>query len=214
MGPRELPTQEWETAVGRGAVYALLARALAYPSPRHLTELRDSIGPIVAGLSTGNTALDDRLEEVLRGLDAPIDELRNAHASLFTHIEPVDCPPYESAYNSADIFRQTQLMADVAAFYRAHGLRAGGVERERPDHITTELEFMGFMAHKEAHALEHLGPEQVAECRRTQSLFLRDHLGYWGPGFGRRVGLVAGQPLQRALGSLIADWLPARMEAL
>jgi TorA maturation chaperone TorD len=132
---------------------------------------------------------------------------------VFTHIEPEDCPPYESAYGFVDVFRQTDVMADVAGFYRAHGLVVGGTERERPDNVVTELEFMSFMARKEAVALDQLGADEVDECRRTQASFLRDHLGCWGPDFGRRVSLLTDHPLLRASGALLARWIEADLAA-
>lgn len=214
MQTRAPVSEEWEMAIGRSVVYTLLARALSYPTPDGLDELRTRLAPIATQLTTTDPLLDDLLGEVVRGFAAPIDELRDSHSLLFTHIEPEDCPPYESAYNSTDIFRQTNVMADVAAFYRAHGLQVGGLERERPDHITTELEFMGFMAHKEAHALEHLGSEQIEECRRTQAHFLRDHLGCWGPSFGRRVAVLAEAAPYTSVGSLLARWLDLDLTVL
>jgi TorA maturation chaperone TorD len=105
-------------------------------------------------------------------------------------------------------------MADVAGFYRAHGLQVGGTERERPDHVVTELEFVSFLARKEAYALLHLGDDEVLECRRTSARFLREHLGRWGPDFGRRVALVAEHEALRTAGGLLAAWLDQDMAAL
>lgn len=206
--------EQWELAISRAARYELLARTLAYPSAEHLDVLRGYVAPAAAGRAADPPALSDAVTRLARALDAPLAELRDAHTHVFTHIEPEDCPPYESGYGPADVFRQTEVMADVAAFYRAHGLRVGGTERERPDHVCTELEFLAFMARKEAHALDCLGADEVDECRRTQVHFLRDHLGCWGPDFGRRVAAVARHPLPAAAGRLLATWLEADMAAL
>ncbi len=135
------------------------------------------------------------------------------HGNLFTHIEPMDCPPYESAFSGTDVFRQTSVMADVAGFYRAHGLQVGGRERERPDHIGTELEFMAFMTEKEAYALEHLDADAVEECRRTQDRFLSDHLGCWAPGFARRVAVAAHDGPYVAIARALEAWLLADLRA-
>lgn len=206
--------EHWECAISRSARYELLARALAYPSEDQLSALRTRAVPAAIGRDADPPALALAVSELARALDAPLAELRDAHTHVFTHIEPEDCPPYESGYGPADVFRQTEVMADVAAFYRAHGLRVGGTERERPDHICTELEFMAFMARKEAYALDCLGGDEVHECRRTQAHFLRDHLGCWGPDFGRRVAAVARHPLPVAAGRLLAVWLEVDMATL
>jgi TorA maturation chaperone TorD len=105
-------------------------------------------------------------------------------------------------------------MADVAAFYRAHGVAAGGEERERPDHIATELEYVGFLARKQAWAVEHLGPDERDECVRAQRHFLRDHLGRWAPAFGHRLRLVASEPLLESIGALVAAWVAADLERM
>lgn len=204
----------WATAVARSALYGLLARGLAYPAPHHRHALDDHLLPTVARVRPADDELARELDAVVGHLGRPLDELQRAHAAVFTIIESRDCPTYETAYRGRDIFRQAQLMADVAGFYRAHGLRVGRAERERPDHITVELEFMSFMAAKEAYARAKLGDAQVQTCRRTEALFLRDHLGAWGPGFGRRLTVVSGHELYRSIGRLVAAWLTADMEHL
>lgn len=209
----EASTAELMTALGRAALYTLLSRALAFPTPGHRTELAEQVGPLAATVETGDEELDRLVREALASLDAPLAELRRAHSGVFTHIEPPDYPPYESAYDRADVFRQTTVMADVAGFYHAHGLRVGGAERERPDHIVTQLEFMAFMARKEAYALEHLGADEIAECRRTQVTFLRDHLGRWAPSFGRRIATFSGELTFQASGRLLERWIEAELEA-
>lgn len=198
----------WTEAAGRSIVYGFLTEALGYP------------GRVGSGATEATGTLDaaePALSSLLRravGLSTESDraELQRAHGLLFPPVESRDCPTYETAYRGKDIFRQADLMADVAGFYRAHGLRVGGAVRERPDHICTELEFMGFLARKEAYALEHLGPDEVERCREVSVLFLRDHLGCWGPGFGRRVAMVAEHPFYRTVGELLATWLEVDLD--
>ncbi len=204
---------EHTTAVARSALYAFLSRALAYPTPAHREELSEIIVPMVIGVQTGDDDADRLVREVVAGLNAPLPDSRQSHSRVFTHIEPPDYPPYETAFDSADAFRQSDVMADVAGFYRAHGLQVGGAERERPDHAVTELEFMAFMARKEAYALEHLGAEQVEECRRTQVSFLRDHLGRWAPAFGRRLATFCDDAFFRSVGSLLETWIETEIVA-
>jgi TorA maturation chaperone TorD len=74
-------------------------------------------------------------------------------------------------------------MADVGGFYQAFGLRVGRRERERVDHVTTDLEFMRFLTRKEAFARVHHGRPQIDICRRAQRRFWREHLGVWLPTF-------------------------------
>ncbi len=194
----------WKLAVTRSLVYSFLSRALAYPTPGHHAALRDRILPALEQLDTANQTADARLH-----VPASLDDMRAQHIAIFSITVSADCPDYESAYNGRDIFQQTQQMADVGGFYLANGLQAGGSQPERPDHITTELEFMSFLALKEAYALERLGDSELALAVEVQSLFLRDHLGCWGPGLGARIQARAGaeSPFYAAAGELLTDWL-------
>lgn len=91
------------------------------------------------------------------------------------------CPPYETEYcrQSLSVYRSQQL-ADIAGFYRAFGLEA---ERERPDHLVLELEFMAWLILKTLRA-ETLGDQEAAEVsRRAQARFFEEHLAWWTPAF-------------------------------
>ncbi len=203
-----------KTAIVRGLMYTFLGRALAYPNQEHQAVLRDHIAPILAELDLAEGS--ESLREALRGVDTPLEERRAAHTALFTLTVSADCPDYETAYDLRDIFQQAHAMADVAGFYRAHGLQVGGLEHQRPDHISTELEFMSVLAFKEAYALENLGRHEAEITREAQSLFLRDHLGCWGPAFGRRVRARAGgaDSFYAAVGGLLTDWLTDECDRL
>lgn len=194
------------TEMARGAAYAFLARALAYPAPQHREETEEHLVPLLSRTELPPPC-GPLLKRALERSQVNLEDLRRAHGRVFTAVESQDCPTYETAYVPGDVFRQAHTMADVAGFYRAHGLIVGGLERVRPDHIAAELEFMGFMARKEAYARQHLTAARVRDCRRTQRTFLRDHLGVWGPGFGRRLGVVAEDPFYSSLGDLLAAWL-------
>ena len=49
--------------------------------------------------------------------------------------------------------------------------------------ISCECEFLMFLALKEAYALEQDNQEMLAETRKAEKLFLRDHLGRFLPTF-------------------------------
>lgn len=203
-----------ELHLGRSAVYEFLANAYGYPGEQRATRLRELADELRE--LPGDLLPSGLLEPAIQLVTLPVSTLRLDYARVFTHTVSPDCPSYETAYSARDIFQQAQAMADIAGFYRAHGLKVGGQDRERPDHIATELEFMGFMALKQAYALEHLGPEPAEMCEETQRLFLRDHLGRWAGSLGTRTALTATrEPFYNAAGRLLAGWMEAecaRME--
>jgi TorA maturation chaperone TorD len=137
------------------------------------------------------------------------------YQNLFGHTARGKVPPYETEYGSQDLFRQAQELADVAGFYRAFGLAIPESRRERGDHISAECEFLSFLAIKEAYDLTR-GEEtttSLAEVRRVERTFLREHLGRFARAFARAVAREAGHPFYRALGELCFRFLSLECRA-
>jgi TorA maturation chaperone TorD len=199
-------------AAGRAVLYTLCAHGLALPTRARWERIERELLPAALALDAPEP-LPDLIQALAAAAPRSSDDLAPAHLRLFPPIASQDAPGYETAYRGDDLFRQVGLLADLAGFYRAHGVTAGGEEKERPDHIVAELEFCGVLARKEWYALEHLSPDEVEVCRETRVAFLRDHLGCWAPAFGRRVAAVAGHPFYRSLGSLTAAWIEADLDA-
>lgn len=198
-------------ATARSAVYAALSALLA-ADEAGVEALRSRVLPSLAGAGSGSEAVERTtatLEAVLSQNDTA--ELLRSHRGLLPPVESAQLPACESVYSGSDIFRQAQHMADIAGFYRAHGLVVGGSRRERPDHISVELEFMALLAAKEADALLNLGPDQIQMSRHAQALFLADHLGRWSPVFARRLAEQAtGGPFQ-SVAEALAGWIASEL---
>jgi TorA maturation chaperone TorD len=122
-----------------------------------------------------------------RALRVDPSRLALEYRQVFSHNLTPDCPPYETQYGATHIFWQSQQLADIAGFYRAFGVEVSGTAHERADHLAVELEFMGYLCAKEAHALEHAQATQAEICRDAQAKFLKDHVGRWVKAFGVRV---------------------------
>lgn len=200
-------------AAGRATIYALVAHGFASPSRERREILLDGLLPAALALELP-PPLDRHLGGVLAAHPASVGELSRAHLALFPPVAHPDAPGYETAYRGQDLFQQMNLLADLAGFYRAHGFRVGGDERERPDHIVVELEFCSIVARKELHALLELGSEEADVCRETLRFFVGDHVACWAPAFGRRAATVAIHPWYAALGRLLASWVAADAAAL
>ena len=172
-------------AVTRAMGYALLAHAFAYPDAAGISAMRE-----IAALAAPGLAATPLAELCGRAAEASQEELEAAYVNVFTVGYSPDCPTFETAYLAADLIQQTNRMADIAGFYRAFGVEgtSGGF---RPDDLSVELEFMAFLCQKQAYAAEHLTAARVAESKRAQRLFLREHLGRWGGGAGARVSACA-----------------------
>lgn len=193
-----------DLAIVRAAGYALLAGAFAYPDAARCAALREVAA--VTGDVLAQTPLAALAARAAEGLQA---QREAEHVQTFSVSSSVDCPTFETAYLSTDPSQQTQRMADVAGFYRAFGVDPAS-PGFRPDDVSVELLFMGFLCTKEANAREQHSAARVDQVRRAQRLFLRDHLARWGGSLGRRLALraPAGSFLQCA-GVELDAWLDA-----
>jgi len=210
MSETRTPTPQAADRVARSVVYAGLSAMLA-ADVTGIEAAGVQLRSVAASPEAGDAARSaaERLDGVLRSHTAA-DLLRDRRA-LLPPVESRDLPAYESAYGGGDLFRQAQQMADVAGCYRAHGLSVGGAERERPDHIAVELEFMACLTAKEADALVHLGPTQVELCRESAALFLTEHLGRWGPTFAARLAERSADGLCREVADVLAGWIASEL---
>ena len=179
-----------EKALATSHLYGLLSSAFLYPDEATLSNLRgawqeaESAIAILGcpdGLLEAMESLRSRLEQV-----SPLD-LQSEYTGIFSHTISEECPAYETQYGQSHIFQQTQALADIAGFYKAFGLEISDECRERFDNIAVELEFMAFMAHKEAYALTSGEEEQASVCQDAERKFLSNHLGRWVGQFAMRL---------------------------
>lgn len=201
-------------AAARSEVYGFLALAFAFPDEETLERLRARCASTTAGLKVLRCAKEARAcAAALEGATA--GGLQAAHLTCFGHAISKDCPPYEAEYGRANIFQKTELLADIAGFYRAFGLALAPRFRDRPDHLATELEFMEFLCRKEAyaHARGH-GRDKTAICRRAQRTFLAEHLGSWTFGFVRRLNKKASGGAYAPLAGLLDRFLGRELSSM
>lgn len=211
-------------ALGRSQIYRFLALAFRYPEAGTIPALcRLAHGVSVEAL--GEAA--SNLSTVLSGLAAAVqlvtlEELSEQHVATFGHVTMPDCPLHETACGVSEPFQQAQTLADIAGFYRAFGLEVASGTGERADHLAIELEFMHYLAYREAYALERHGAERVALIRNGERQFLQDHLARWAPVVARAVAArangvlgAAARVLEEFLADEVTRWgiSPARLVA-
>ncbi len=131
--------------------------------------------------------------------------------STFGHIAAGAYPPHETHYGQPTVFEQTDVLADVAGFYRSFGLRVDSGRGEAADHIGPELEFASYLLEKERTAPDAAKAEVT---RDVLMAFVRDHLGKWGPAFGRLLARNAPVEEYRAVGRLLDAFLSQERVAL
>lgn len=200
-GPNFATGRPVRNAVARGISYEVLARSFAVPEPATIERMHQMAALALAvDLSP---AIRELAEEAAR---ATAEALMPDYVATFTVVASPDCPTFESAYVCTDGGQQTSVMADVSGFYRAFGLELAA--HVRPDEISAELEFVGYLCRKEAYAAEQLGRERRRQARHAQRTFLREHLGRWAPALGRDVARRAPPgSFYAVLGAALERWV-------
>ena len=191
---------EVDLALCRCVLYEALSMGLYTPSPESVarlrsTETRAALVDAAHHLALRETAGGDppQLEKRVEALTARLTEgvdlesLLSAYGRLFGHTARGAVCPYESEFGSETHFQQTARLANLGGFYAAFGLKLGEQTKERIDHVCSELEFLGFLARKEAFALRERDDAMLSETRKAVRLFLRDHLGRFARAFAREL---------------------------
>lgn len=168
-------------AAARSRMYALFCEALRYPDEEMCSwvregelsrALRATLASVDPGLLDGTDW--DALAEAQPGDEA--DGLAIEHTRLFeVGASGPPCPLYGGLYNDA----RMKTMEEVVRFYNHFGLTLSENPRELPDHLATELEFLHFLAFREAEALHDGG--DPGPYRRAARDFVARHPARWVP---------------------------------
>ncbi|MEE8525906.1 MAG: molecular chaperone TorD family protein [Thermoanaerobaculia bacterium] len=207
------PPPELGEALARSAVHVALALGFAPPD-------RGEVGDRLASRE-GSEALVGALTAAgFGGLAGAARQLAarppdtDAYRRLFGHTARGAVPPYGAEYGSDTLFQQPQRLADIAGIFAAFGVRVDPAEHERVDHVRCQLEFLAFLARKEAYEIEHRESDRLEEIRKAERLFLREHLGRFAPAFGERLRQEDAGGFYDALGGLLRDFVEAECQRL
>jgi DMSO reductase family type II enzyme chaperone len=205
-----------DLALCRSALYSALALGFDRPGKELGRVLLSREGArALAGLLADCALPQTRLPARLEQLAGTVPDLE-LYTGLFGHTARGALSPYETEYGGETLFQQPQELGDLAGFLAAFGLRMAEGQHERVDHVRCECELMAFLARKEAHAHETCDAAMLAETRKAERLFLRDHLGRFAPAFGERLHRADPDGFYGLLGELLRLFVEAecRREAI
>jgi len=179
-------------AAARSAFYRRLAEAFAFPAEATLGAIAS--GQFLSELLAEAAALPFELavaEETRTALTGG-DELEQEYIRLF-EVGPgrPPCPLYEGSHRGG----RMKIMEELVRFYEHFGLQPD--PGDQPDHLCAELEFMHYLAFKEAAALSKGGPAQAFVL--AQRDFLDRHLCRWLPRLRQRLETLQPPPFYAAL---------------
>ncbi|MBI4431835.1 MAG: molecular chaperone TorD family protein [Candidatus Omnitrophica bacterium] len=182
-----------DALLARSFLYRLIADLFRHPLSEgvgdRISEYKEGWLAALEKVSAGQQSM---LKNLLSRLFKEMDSIgRNKWASefdhCFGHTAISQVPAYEIEYGEEHSHRQPQELADISAFYNAFRLRMSHRVRERVDHISVECEFMSFLLHKEAYALEQGDGEKADLCRESSRRFFSEHLGRWVSAFAHKL---------------------------
>ncbi len=230
MSQSSIPsTTTAEQAVVRSNIYQTLSQGFKYPttevfhtfqSGEYLSELRQNLLfiPHLKSLANGGFELSSKSRDDLAKIAFEDFEVKFVHTFDVGFPEP-PCPPYEGTYRQE--LEKTAIMIEVSEFYKHFGLKTSQEEgkRELPDHLCPELEFMHFLAFKEAQAREEENEELLQGYLRAQRDFLQRHPATWIPAFCHKLQESDTVPFYGKLAQIVSDvvqedlkWLNRELE--
>lgn len=110
-------------------------------------------------------------------------ELRVAYAARFMGPFRVPAPPYGSVYLEEGRRLLGDSTIDVITRYREAGVEIAPDQKDVPDHIAIELEFLAYLISMEIEAGEGEDAQTARAALASQRSFLQDHLAAWVPKF-------------------------------
>src|SRR3989338_461747 len=135
-------------------LYLFLGKCFSYPIQEFYTLMKDGrtgeqLRAMVEGLA---------FAVKFRGILAPSlpqEELESEYISSFDIAfgPSLPCPLHESDHR--DDVSSTDITEELLRFYEHFQVKLSDKERDYPDHLVVELEFMAYLAKKEADAGKH-----------------------------------------------------------
>ena len=120
------------------------------------------------------------------------------------------CPLHESDYR--DDVSSTEITEELLRFYEHFQVKLSDKERDYPDHLVVELEFVAYLAKKEADAGKR--GNNPAPYRRAQVDFLERHLDKWVPKLDEKIQKRIKQPFYQGASSFLREFLSSHLSYL
>lgn len=200
-------------AATRSALYRLLADSFSFPSPGLYEWLREreyfeTLRAMLTALPYAPDAPSvAALEDKLGGITAHFEELCADYIRLFDVGSGRGRPPctlYGGEYAGR---ARLDVMEELVRFYGFFDLALSEQDRELPDHLSVELEFLHYLTFREDRALE--AGADPSSYRRAQADFIERHPGQWLPVLRGKLETQTPLPFFDGLVAITAEMLRA-----
>ncbi len=200
--------EEQDLAAARSVVYRIFAELFEYPndalaaaiaSGEPVARLREALACVDPALVVG---VDWEALGNAAGSGEPDDNLAVQYTRLFdVGVPGPPCPLYGGLYAS----ERMKTMEEALRFYRHFALATSPSQKELPDHLTVELEFLHFLTFKEVECLAGAG--DPGPFRRAQRDFIARHPGRWVPELCERLNKHDSSAFFRELAAALRAFL-------
>jgi DMSO reductase family type II enzyme chaperone len=185
-------------------VYLFLGRCFSYPDEEFYALMKDGhTGEQLRGMV-------ERLpfDVSFKGIPSsslPQEEFESEYINSFDigFGPSLPCPLYESAYREDTSSRD--ITEELLRFYEHFDVKLSDKGKDYPDHLVVELEFMAYLAKKEAEALER--GRDPAPYRLAQRDFLERHLDTWVGRLDERIQMKVREPFYQWASSFLREFL-------
>jgi DMSO reductase family type II enzyme chaperone len=187
-------------------IYLFLGRCFSYPTKELMMGVgaQGEFGALVDGLP---------FEVEFKGIPSPSlprDEFESEYINTFDigFGPALSCSLYETAYSREDM-NSRDVYEDLFRFYEHFDIRLNENEKDYPDHLAVELEFMAYLTQKEAQA-EGMGKDPLP-YRLAQKDFMERHLTIWVPELNKRIHERVKEPFYREASSFMAEFMEGHL---
>lgn len=208
-------TSQRNRASARSALYRLLAHSFNFPTLEFYRSVESGeFFATVRGILHALPHLESAqsTEGKLSGVTADFDEFCAEYVRLFdvgTSRGRPPCPLYGGEY---PVRPRLDVMEELVRFYGFFDLALSQQDRELPDHLSVELEFLHYLAFRESDALERSA--DASPYQRAQADFIERHVGQWLPVLRSKLETQAPLPFFAGLVGLTTDVLRADLDYL
>lgn len=169
-------------ATARSALYRLLADSYNFPTSDFCESVASGeFFATVHGILTAlpHLKIGESFQDNLRGVANDLEQFAAEYIRLFDLGSGRGRPPC-TLYGGEYVSRpRLEVMEELVRFYGYFDLALSEQDRELPDHLSVELEFLHYLAFRERHALKvNADPSSY---QRAQADFIERHPGQWMP---------------------------------
>ncbi|MDP3297573.1 MAG: molecular chaperone TorD family protein [Thermodesulfovibrionia bacterium] len=195
----------------RADCYRLLSACYCKPGKEFIEE------GLVKNLITALEPICNNAVPFAKDMDNALSKYTNTeilvdYSALFIGPFGLLAPPYGSVYLEGKRTVMGDTTIDAVKYYRKAGVEMDPAQKDMPDHISVELEFMYYLINKGLEAYQNSDNEGFLNYHNMQEDFLRRHIGVWMPKFAKDLREGAKNPFYKNLADCTLTFIKSDME--